>query len=208
MINDEIVIVATKNQGKVKEFARLLEKLNKQVRSLADVEHVPDIVEDANTFIENAEKKASIIAKHLNTTVIADDSGLCVDELNGAPGIYSARYAGEHGNDSLNNKKLLAELNKLSLEPNQNGCLSKAQFQCALALVNPASDEVIRVEASCEGWITNQPRGEHGFGYDPLFYLPQYEKTMAELDIEEKNKISHRANALKELYKVLNSNNG
>ncbi|NBI28812.1 XTP/dITP diphosphatase [Chengkuizengella marina] len=203
MINEEIIIVATKNQGKVKEFAKLFAKLNKQVRSLADVGYVPEIIEDGNTFIENAEIKARIIARHLNTTVIADDSGLCVDELNGAPGIYSARYAGEHGNDSLNNKKLLAELSNLNIQPDENGCLSKAQFKCALVLMDPTSDKTIQVEGSCEGWITNQLRGEHGFGYDPLFYLPQYKKTMAELNIDEKNKISHRASALKKLYEIL-----
>ncbi|NDI37172.1 XTP/dITP diphosphatase [Chengkuizengella sediminis] len=203
MINEEIVIVATKNQGKVKEFTKLFHKLNKEVRSLADIDQVPEIIEDGNTFIENAEKKARIIANHLNTPVIADDSGLCVDQLNGAPGIYSARYAGEHGNDSLNNHKLLSELNKLNIEPDKNGCLSQAQFMCALVLVNPVSDQVIKVEGTCRGWIIDQPRGEFGFGYDPLFYLPQYESTMAELNVDEKNKISHRANALNKLYEIL-----
>ncbi|MFS1513976.1 XTP/dITP diphosphatase [Chengkuizengella sp. SCS-71B] len=203
MINEEFVIVATKNQGKVKEFAKLFQKLNKKVRSLADIDQVPEIIEDGISFIENAEKKASIIAKYLNTTVIADDSGLCVDQLKGAPGIYSARYAGEHGNDNLNNNKLLNELNNLNIEPDENGCLSKAQFVCALVLVNPNSNQVIKVEGTCEGRIINQPRGECGFGYDPLFYLPQYKKTMAELNVEEKNKISHRANALKKLYEIL-----
>jgi XTP/dITP diphosphohydrolase len=128
--------------------------------------------------------------------VLADDSGLCVDALNGAPGVWSARFAGEHASDAENNAKLLQSLRDDSRIKSNEMLLSKARFVCALAMYNPLNHEVIQVEEACEGFIIHEARGTHGFGYDPLFYLPEFRLTMAELTSEQKNRISHRAKAL------------
>ncbi|MNI62221.1 Non-canonical purine NTP pyrophosphatase [compost metagenome] len=177
-----------------------------KVRCLDDYTDLPDIIENGATFADNAKIKAQTIAAYLHIPVLADDSGLCVEALNGAPGVYSARFAGEGATDSQNNEKLMDELTKFQ-EPlhadskvsSQNEgpqLLSPASYVCALALVDPVANRIVQAEASCDGFIIDEYRGESGFGYDPLFYLPQFGKTMAELSIEEKNKISHRALAL------------
>ena len=198
------IIVATRNKGKVAEFSHAFEALGKQVRSMFDYPDLPDVVEDGDTFAANAFKKAKTVGDALGLPVLADDSGLCVERLDGAPGVYSARYAGEHGNDKENNLKLLNELEKLQLsEEAEPPLLSPAQFVCALVLYDPASGKSIETQGVVEGWITADPHGEGGFGYDPLFYLPEYEKTMAELTIEEKQAISHRGRALKQLVQKL-----
>ncbi|GGH33764.1 XTP/dITP diphosphatase [Paenibacillus segetis] len=199
------IIVATRNQGKVKEFAHALEFMGKPVRSMYDYPEVPEVVEDGETFADNARKKAKTVGDLLGQPVLADDSGLCVDKLDGAPGVYSARYAGEGATDEENNVKLLQELEELQQgEDTEQPLLSTGRFVCHLALYNPADGQFIEASGSVEGWITSQPSGGGGFGYDPLFYLPTYEKTMAELTMEEKQAISHRGAALRELAEKLN----
>ena len=184
------VVLATGNEGKIKEFSNLLEGVFGKIISLSDLGSPPEVVEDGPTFRDNALKKAREIAQYSGKLTLADDSGLEVDALNGRPGIYSARYSGEGATDKTNIDKVLAELGN---NPNRT-----ARFICVLALVDPNGEELV-VEGFCEGVILGEPRGEGGFGYDPVFYLPDRRKTMAELGPELKNTISHRANALKKL---------
>jgi XTP/dITP diphosphohydrolase len=199
------IVVATKNKGKTKEFAAMFGKLGFEVLNLLDFSGLPEIVEDGKTFQENAWKKASVIAEHLQMPVLADDSGLCVDALDGQPGVYSARYAGEYASDEENNRKLLRELEKLDLTPDENGCVSGASFVCSLVLAVPNGGNNVSVEGVLRGCITKNPRGAEGFGYDPLFFVPRLQKTLAELTLEEKNEISHRSRALQKLQEVLNN---
>ncbi|PYI52187.1 non-canonical purine NTP pyrophosphatase [Paenibacillus flagellatus] len=211
----EELIVATRNAGKTKEFAKLFEPLGILVRSLNDFPDAPDIVEDGETFADNAWKKARTIAEAYGLPALADDSGLCVDRLGGRPGVYSARYAGEGATDADNNAKLLRELGALG-EPDafdpaaeeaarHTGVrlLSPARFVCALALVDPAEEAPVQVEGSCAGYVIDRPLGEQGFGYDPLFFLPDLGATMAQLPLERKNAVSHRALALRLLQERL-----
>lgn len=199
-LDQDIIIVATKNKGKVKEFEHAFAQLGKQVKSMFDYAELPDVVEDGLTFAENALKKAKTVGDTLGLPVLADDSGLSVEALNGQPGVYSARYSGEHATDQQNNEKLLNELCQLKLgEDTEQTLLSPARFICSLVLYNPASGEHIETSGSVSGWITTDVAGAGGFGYDPLFYLSEYDKTMAELSIEEKQSISHRGVALREL---------
>lgn len=186
------MIIATSNEGKAKEFVNLFKEYGYEVKTLLDYPDIPDVPETGETFKENAYQKASAISKALDTIVLADDSGLEVDALNGAPGIYSARFAGEHGNDEKNNVKLLKELEQLPRE--ERG----ANFHCSLILVG-SGREPLHVSGEVQGYILDSPQGSNGFGYDPLFYLPELEKSMAELTNEEKNEISHRAHAIKKL---------
>ncbi|MEK5477501.1 XTP/dITP diphosphatase [Paenibacillus sp. FSL R5-0407] len=206
MADESVIIVATRNQGKVREFAHALEFLGKPVKSMYDYPEVPEIVEDGKTFEENARKKAKTAGDLLGQPVLADDSGLCVDKLNGDPGVYSARYAGEGASDEDNNLKLLRELEKLQQgEDTEQPLLSTARFVCHLALYDPATGEFTDATGTVEGWITSEPAGGGGFGYDPLFYMPAYEKTLAELTLEEKQAVSHRGAALRELADKLNA---
>ncbi|MGG3456897.1 XTP/dITP diphosphatase [Paenibacillus rhizolycopersici] len=204
MIEGPVVIVATRNAGKVKEFAHALAPLGKEVQSLADYPEAPEVEEDGITFAENARKKAKMVGDALGRPVLADDSGLCVDQLDGAPGVYSARYAGEGASDEDNNEKLLAELEKRRLgEDTEQPLLSTARFVCHLALYDPANGQFIEASGEAQGWITSDPAGSDGFGYDPLFYLPAYDKTFAELTLEEKQAVSHRGAALRALSEKL-----
>ncbi|MBP1966099.1 XTP/dITP diphosphatase [Paenibacillus aceris] len=202
-LRSNIVVIATRNEGKVKEFESLFGPKGYKVRSLADYTELPEIVESGTTFAENARIKAQIISAHLHVPVLADDSGLCVKELDGAPGVYSARYAGESATDADNNAKLLQALSEigssegLPAEVGHPKLLSEAAYVCALALIDPVANEIIEAEDSCKGYIIAEHRGESGFGYDPLFYIPALGRTMAELTVEEKNEISHRAKALR-----------
>lgn len=203
LLQSNFVVIATRNEGKVKEFAKLFGAKGYKVRSLTDYTDLPEIVESGTTFAENARIKAQIISAHLHVPVLADDSGLCVAALNGEPGVYSARYAGENATDADNNAKLLQALNEVGSEDGlpANGehpkLLSEASFVCALTLIDPVANEVIEAEDTCRGYIIGEERGESGFGYDPLFYIPALGRTMAELTVEEKNEISHRAKALR-----------
>ena len=196
------LIIASNNNKKIKELKSIVEQLGWDVKSLADENIDIEVEEDGLTFEENAEKKAREIYEFLlnrgenNFAVLADDSGLEVDYLNGAPGVYSARYAGEHGNDSKNNEKLLHELR------NAKGEERKGRFVCAIALVNTDGKTNV-VRGVAEGIILEELSGEGGFGYDPLFYYEPAKKTFAELNANEKNKISHRANAIKKIEEYL-----
>jgi len=203
-----ILIVATKNKGKVREFQHAFAPLGLTVKSMFDYPDLPDVVEDGATFAENALKKAKTVGDALGLPVLADDSGLCVDELDGRPGVFSARYAGEDSSDADNNLKLLSELEELKQgEDTEQPLLSTARFVCALSLYDPATGQERTAEGSVEGWITSEPAGGAGFGYDPLFYLPEFEKTMAELSLEEKQNISHRGKALRLLTEKLTAEN-
>lgn len=189
------LVLATGNQGKVAEFSKLLQGLFENVISLKELDNPPDVIEDGSTFRDNALKKARAIAEYSGKLTLADDSGLEVDALDGEPGVYSARYSGENATDKSNIEKLLSSLGD---NPNR-----KARFVCVLALVDSEGEEIV-VEGFCEGEILHEPRGEGGFGYDPVFYLPDRGLTMAEVEPEIKNRISHRANALIKLKTELN----
>lgn len=187
------LVIATGNVGKAQEFVGIFSQYDVEILTLKDFPEIGEIEETGTTFAENAALKAQTVAKILNTTVLADDSGLIVDALGGAPGIYSARYAGDH-NDAKNNEKLLNELKDVPDEKRT------ARFHCTLAIATPHG-EVDYFEGDCEGQIAHELSGENGFGYDPLFLLPDRGITMANLKPEEKNQISHRANAIKALGK-------
>jgi XTP/dITP diphosphohydrolase len=187
------LIVASNNDKKIKEIKQILSKYELDVVSLKEAGIDIDVVEDGETFMENAYKKAREIYEITKSAmVIADDSGLMVDYLNGAPGVYSARFAGEHGNDKKNNDKLL----QLLKDKDENE--RKAKFVCAIVLIKD-DNNVIKVEGEIDGVIIKKEKGEGGFGYDPLFYIPEYKMTFSEMGHELKNSISHRAKALKKL---------
>ena len=164
-----------------------------EIHSLAEFPHLPDVIEDADTFAGNARKKASETATALGSWVVADDSGLAVDALDGAPGVFSARYAGEPSDDEANNRKLLAAI--AGLPDESRG----AAFRCHLALADPSGAIRLEAEGSCRGRLTREPRGPRGFGYDPLFLIPEYHKTFGELSELVKHQLSHRARAFAHL---------
>lgn len=185
------VIVASNNAHKIREIKEILIKYNMEVMSMKEAGIEIEIEENGKTFMENAFKKADTIHKIMpEYMIIADDSGLMVDALNGAPGIYSARFSGEHGNYKKNNEKLL---NLLKDEKNKN-----AKFVSAVVFIIN-DEEIIKVQGEINGVIIDEEKGENGFGYDPLFYIPEYDKTFAQMESELKNSISHRANALSKL---------
>jgi len=196
----ERIIIASRNKGKINEFKKLFEKEGVTVLSLDDLDMtIPEIEETGATFHENAKIKAETVASIVNEPVIADDSGLVVDALNGRPGVYSARYAGEPTDDVKNYEKVLDELEAVE-EKNRT-----ARFVAVLALSRPG-EETLFFEGKCEGKIAYEPKGEHGFGYDPIFIPDGYDVTMAQLTEDEKNKISHRFHALERLKKWLTNN--
>lgn len=200
--NIDKLVIATRNKGKASEFRSMLSPLGIEVLSLLDIDaEVPDVEEDGDTFAANAEKKAKSAAEALGVPTLADDSGLCVDALGGAPGVRSARYAEEPSSDERNNAKLLSELAGIGAK--QHIGLSDARFVCALVLYDPRSGETVHAEGSCEGVIVSEPRGANGFGYDPLFYVPDMGKTFGEMSDAEKNRISHRGRALLQLKHIL-----
>lgn len=174
-------IIATHNPGKVKEFKEILEPRGYDVKSLAEIGFTEEIEETGHTFEENAILKAEAVAKAVNKMVIADDSGLSIDNLGGRPGVYSARYAGEQKDDQANIEKVLSELKGIEKEQRT------ARFRCALAVSIPG-EETKTVEGHVEGYIAEEPRGEYGFGYDPIFIVKDKDKTMAELTSDEKIK--------------------
>ncbi|PID04044.1 MULTISPECIES: XTP/dITP diphosphatase [unclassified Sporosarcina] len=190
------VLIATNNKGKAKDFEVLFRPLGITVLTLQDIEESIDVEETGTTFVDNAILKAETVANLLGKIVIADDSGLEVDALDGEPGVYSARYAGEPSDDEENIDKLLAKLSGVPKTARQ------ARFRCVLAIAGPGV-ETTTYSGSCEGVITEQRQGTNGFGYDPIFYVPCKEKTMAELSAEEKSAISHRGAALAELKEQL-----
>ncbi len=190
MSKKTILVLATRNQGKVREFADLLAAYPVELRSLADFGPIPEVEEDGDTFDENAYKKALFTAKVLGLPAIADDSGLVVEALDGAPGVHSARYAGEGATDADNIEKLLREMEGVTNR--------KAAFECVLSIAVP-SGPALTYEGRCEGEITTEIRGDGGFGYDPVFFYPEFGRTFAECGREEKNRVSHRGRALAEV---------
>ncbi len=195
-----ILVLATRNQGKLNEIKNMLSDQMWEIKSLNDFPEIGEIPETGATFRENAAIKARTVFQKTGCLCLADDSGLQVDALAGAPGVYSARFAGMEHNDEANNHKLLQ---MISVVPLAN---RTARFRCVMALIGPQHPAHF-FDGVCEGLITDLPRGENGFGYDPLFYLPQLNKCMAELTTEEKNKISHRGKALRQAVDYLQSLN-
>ena len=190
------ILIATNNKGKAKDFETLFVPYGFDVQTLNDLEQDIDVEETGVTFEENAILKAETVSQMLGITVIADDSGLEIDELQGAPGVYSARYAGEPKNDEANIDKVLSELQGVP-EGERT-----ARFRCVLAVAGPGR-ETVTFSGSCEGLILEERRGSNGFGYDPIFYAPEKGLAMAELTPEEKSQISHRGAALRQLKEQL-----
>lgn len=188
------LVLASNNKGKIAEFEKMFSDLNLPVDVIPQGQlNIEDAIEDGLSFVENAIIKARHAARIAGKPAIADDSGLCVPILGGAPGIYSARFAGEHGDDAANNAKLLADLKPLR----QNGQAIAGMFVCVLALVEHADDPLPKIfQGIWHGEILEQARGENGFGYDPLFWLPELGISSAEMTKDEKNKISHRGQAM------------
>ena len=190
MTLDRPLVLATKNKGKIAEFKALFRNSGIDIKTLADFGPIPPVIEDGETFEDNAVKKAQFTARVLGIPAIADDSGLTVEALQGAPGVFSSRYAGENADDEANNRKLSA-----AMEGVENRA---AAFVCVLAIAVPRGPALI-YEGICEGVIAEAPKGEQGFGYDPFFYYPPLKKTFAQMTGEEKNNISHRGKAMAEL---------
>jgi XTP/dITP diphosphohydrolase len=192
------IVVATKNKGKAREFDKLFSKKGFVVKTLLDFPNIEDVEETGNSFEENAILKAEAVCIKLNRPVISDDSGLMIDALDGRPGIYSARYAGEEKSDDANMEKVLRELSGVTKSERT------ARFYCALAVAIPGKP-TITVNGTCEGEILTERRGTNGFGYDPIFYVNEKKCAMAEISSEEKNAISHRAKALEKLEQQLDT---
>ena len=184
------LVIATTNPGKADEIREMLKGFPVNIKSLADFSPVPPVEEDGETFDDNAYKKAGFISKILGLPALADDSGLVVDALDGAPGVFSARYAGENATDEQRYTKLL---NEMKGKTNR-----QAAFECVISIAVP-SGPALTYEGRCEGLIAEAPSGEYGFGYDPVFYYPPLNKTFAQLSREEKSRVSHRGKALQEL---------
>jgi XTP/dITP diphosphohydrolase len=189
------LVLATGNRDKIKEMRELLNLSGIKILTLDEFPDAPDVVEDGKTLEENAVKKARTIADFTGLPTVADDTGLEVEYLNGEPGVYSSRYAGESASYADNVKKLLRRLAGVPWEKRQ------ARFRCVVALCTKA--ETRTVEGKCDGLITEAPRGERGFGYDPVFYVPEFSRTFAEMGLAVKNKISHRAKAFGKLKELI-----
>jgi XTP/dITP diphosphohydrolase len=187
------LVVATRNPGKLREIREILHDVPFNVLGLDSFPDAPDVVEDADSFAGNAEKKAMAIAVHTGSLTLADDSGLAVDVLNGAPGVFSARYSGDDATDSSNNLKLLNELSGVKRADRQ------AAFHCAMVLVDPENSRTLHFSGCLKGVILEAQQGDNGFGYDPLFLVREYGVTLAQLSSEVKNRISHRGQALRAL---------
>ena len=190
------ILFATKNKGKIKEIQEIFSDTSYEICSLNDIFDDIEIEENADTFEGNALIKATTIMKEAGIMVLADDSGLEVDYLNKEPGVYSARYLGEDTPQSVKNEHILKQLDGVE------DSLRTARFVCAMACAMPG-EESFTMRGTIEGCIAKEVKGDNGFGYDPIFYVPEFDKTMAELTMEEKNKISHRGQALREMKKQL-----
>jgi XTP/dITP diphosphohydrolase len=186
----QILVLASTNKGKTREIQDLLKDFPLDIKNLTDFGPIPPVIEDGLTFDDNAYKKASFTARILGYPAMADDSGLCVEALGGAPGVHSARYAGENATDADNVARLLKDL-----ENHEN---RRAAFECVISIAVPAG-AALTYEGRCEGIITRKPAGENGFGYDPLFFFPGFNKTFAQLTMEQKAQVSHRGIALKQV---------
>ncbi len=192
-----VIIVGTRNRKKCEEMLEILGDLGLEFADLTQSPEAPEVIEDGTTFEANARKKASTLAKALHHWVLGEDSGLVVPALNGRPGVYSARYAGKQGDDAANNARLLAELAPL---PDDRRA---AYYVCTAALADPQGVVQACVEGRCHGVITRALRGTGGFGYDPLFLIPEYHRTFGELSPRVKHAVSHRARALAQLRPLL-----
>ena len=190
------IVLATHNKGKIREFKKAFSEIGWEAIPIADVAHVPEPEETGTTFAENALLKASYYMKVTGLPCLADDSGIAADALGGRPGVYSARYAGPDCDDEANNEKLIAELSAFPPEKRT------VHYICSLVLIWP-DGRTVQAEGSCDGLFQDVYVGHNGFGYDPLFYVPEKGKTMAELSMDEKNEISHRGKALKKLVEAL-----
>lgn len=190
------IVFATGNAGKAREVAMMFSDMNVCVKTLKEANIHADIIEDGKTFMENARIKAETIARFTDKIVLADDSGLVIDYLNGEPGIYSARYMGEDTSYDIKNANILKRMENVPTEERT------ARFICAMAAVMP-DGEVIEAEGVMEGIIGTKSAGTNGFGYDPIFYLPEYEASSAEITPEQKNEISHRGKALRKMQEEL-----
>jgi XTP/dITP diphosphohydrolase len=191
-----ILVIATRNKGKTAEIREILQGFPVQIKNLDDFGPIPEVEEDGKTFDENAYKKASFASKVLGFPALADDSGIVVEALGGAPGVYSARYAGEHASDEQRCAKLLAEMEGI-----QN---RRAAFECVISIAVPTGP-ALTYEGRCEGMIADKLEGSNGFGYDPVFFFPPLGKTFAQITAEEKNRVSHRGQALREIRAEFNS---
>ncbi len=191
-MSEKKLIIASQNQGKIREIRRLLGDADITVLSMEEAGITDDVVEDRDSFEGNALKKAEEIFQKTQTPVLADDSGLCVDALNGEPGVYSARYAGSPKSDANNIKKLLENLSQTAPEKRT------AHFVCCMVFLPEKDKEYIK-KGTVDGLILDEQRGDNGFGYDPIFFVPAQNKTMAQLPMEVKNTLSHRSNALKQM---------
>lgn len=189
------VLIASKNQGKIREFKQMLADWPVSFAGLDEWPDIEEPEETGDTFLANASLKAAYYAKETGMISLADDSGLAVDSLNGAPGVLSARYSGNHGDDAANNQLVLSQLANVPDERRTG------RFLCALAVALPDGAIVATTEGSCEGLILREEKGAGGFGYDPLFWSPMLKKTLAEATSDEKNSVSHRGNALRALAK-------
>jgi XTP/dITP diphosphohydrolase len=185
-----VLVLATRNAGKTAEIRDLLQAFPVEICNLEDFGPIPEAVEDGDTFDENAYKKAHFAARVLGLPALADDSGLVVEALGGAPGVYSARYAGENASDAERCAKLLQAL--------EGHTEREAAFECVISIAVPEGP-ALTYEGRCEGRITHAPRGTNGFGYDPVFFYPPLQKTFAEMGMAEKSAVSHRGKALREL---------
>ena len=189
-----LLYLASNNKHKQEELSQMLGD-SFEVKIASDLGNL-DWIEDGETFIDNARIKATELRKHTDAAVLADDSGLSVEVLNGKPGVHSSRFAGDDATDTQNNQKLIEELSQRDAFP------ASAKFHCVLVFVNEQGEEHV-FEGSCAGQIVEKAKGAHGFGYDPHFYLPQLEKTMAELPADQKNSLSHRKDAVAKFQKFL-----
>lgn len=190
------LLIATRNEGKTREFKAMFSQLGYDIKNLNDFPELPEVAETGMTFEENARLKAETISELTGEMVLADDSGLMVDVLGGLPGVWSARFAGEHATDAANNAKLLHELASTAVSPEKR----KAKFHTTLVVAAPGKSSLV-VEGEWPGSIATIPRGEDGFGYDPLFVDEETGRTAAQMTLEQKNKVSHRARALQNLLK-------
>ncbi|MDQ1330490.1 MAG: dITP/XTP pyrophosphatase [Thermodesulfobacteriota bacterium] len=189
------LVIATGNSGKTAEIEALLKNFPVKIKNLKDFGPIPHIEEDGSSFDDNAYKKASFVSRVLGLPALADDSGLLVEALSGAPGVFSARYGGEKATDEERCAKLLFEMKGKSNR--------KAAFECVISIAVPAGN-ALTYEGRCEGLITEKPSGTNGFGYDPVFYYPPLNKTFAEMSMEEKSSVSHRGKALGEVKSEFN----
>jgi len=182
-----VLVLATRNKGKIREFELLFGELPVKMQGISEFQSIAEFEEEGSTFEEIAINKAKCVSKALDLPVIADDSGLAVEALNGAPGIFSARYAGKSATNGQNSRKLLE---KMKGKENRT-----AIFVCSIAISKPTG-QVVTYTGECSGIILHEPRGINGFGYDPFFYYPPLKKTFAQLSVEEKSRVSHRGNAM------------